>query len=166
MLAYIGPFFNDLGTKRALAGKISLVYFRNGRIDFFLDQFITELGIAQRFNGSHFADVPEHFGCFLAHPVRVGCIHQDGENGGVVLSDIAFGQHGKPVFDGLFDGFLLDHYLFIDNLAPAALVAEHRNKLVLLGARIVHTAIGNVVRICFLHVPPALLIQRTIIIKA
>jgi hypothetical protein len=59
MLANLGPFFNDLGTKRALTGEISLVYFGNGRIDFFLDQSIAEFGIAQRFNACHFADIPD-----------------------------------------------------------------------------------------------------------
>ena len=80
VLAYSGSFFNDLGTKRALAGKIAFVDFCNGRIDLFLDQLIAEFGIAQRFNGFHFADVPEHLGCFLPHPVRVGWIYQDGQN--------------------------------------------------------------------------------------
>ena len=64
MLANLGPFFDNFSAKRAFPGKIPLMNLRDGVLDLFLKNLITEFYISDGLNGLGLTNVSDHFGCF------------------------------------------------------------------------------------------------------
>jgi hypothetical protein len=74
MLANFRPLFDNLGTKRALPGKKSLVNLGYGFIDFFLENLIAECHVSDRLDGFQFTDISNHFSGFYPNTYRLGYV--------------------------------------------------------------------------------------------
>jgi hypothetical protein len=72
MLANLGSFLDDFGTKRAFSGEITRMNFLNGFVNCILQRFMPELQVSNRLNGFTFTDVTDPSGSLSPPPCRFG----------------------------------------------------------------------------------------------